>query len=371
MAAKDQNSSNPPKLKRSGSSRPKRKQKMPQLRGKSTYRQPSGANSPADNTHEHKRRIAKPNHQAAHRKPLVSSSDTDDFDDYQLRIPQSKPNGKSSPKKPLDSEPDTDLIYGRHTVLAALEHQRHLNRLWISNQLHYDPRFYSLMAKVKAQGTVIDQVDYRRLDQITHGANHQGVAAQVAPYTYIELEDLIVQAQAKSEQPVLLMADGINDPHNLGAIIRTAEALGAQGLVIPQRRAVGITSTVVKVAAGALETFPVARVVNLGKALEELKKAGFWIYGTMAADGQPLHLAQTSGASVLVIGSEADGLSLSIQRCCDFLITIPLSGNVSSLNASVAAGMILYEVFRQRWTHALNLNALQKEMLCKNKSNRV
>ncbi|MEB3229981.1 MAG: RNA methyltransferase substrate-binding domain-containing protein, partial [Leptolyngbyaceae bacterium] len=167
-----------------------------------------------------------------------------------------------------------DLVYGRHSVLSALEEGRSLNRVWIVSKLRYDPRFNTLLNKAKENGTVIDEVTYQRLDQITQGASHQGIVAQAAPYHYLELMELLDRLQHPPEPPVIVVADGITDPHNLGAIIRTAEAIGAQGLVIPQRRAVGITSTVAKVAAGALETFPVARVINLNRALEQLKEAG-------------------------------------------------------------------------------------------------
>jgi 23S rRNA (guanosine2251-2'-O)-methyltransferase len=259
-----------------------------------------------------------------------------------------------------DTEPDNDLIYGRHSVQAALEGKRNLNRVWTTSKLRYDPRFHSLLSAAKANGTVIDEVEPRRLDQLTHGANHQGIVAQVAPYEYLELGDLIEQVKAATEHPVIVAVDGMTDPHNLGAIIRTAEAIGAQGLVIPQRRAVGITSTVVKVAAGALETFPVSRVVNLARALEELKSAGFWIYGTAVNASQPVDTVRFNGPIVLVIGAEGEGLSLLTQRCCDVLVSIPLQGNTPSLNASVAAGMVLYEVYRQRRSQTFHLESLSK-----------
>jgi 23S rRNA (guanosine2251-2'-O)-methyltransferase len=271
----------------------------------------------------------------------------------------------NSPDLPTRSEEDSDLIYGRHPVLTALENQRRLNRIWITPRLRYDPRFHSLLHQAKENGTVIDEVEPKRLDQITDQANHQGVAAQVAPYDYSDLSDLIERAKSVSDQPVIIVADSITDPHNLGAIIRTAEAIGTQGLVIPQRRAAGITSSVMKVAAGALETFPVARVVNLSRALEELKAAGFWIYGTATTAGQPLYTVQLSGPIVLVVGSEGEGLSLLTQRCCDVLVSIPLLGNTPSLNASVAAGMALYEIFRQRWLSTLHLDKLQNNTLKK------
>ncbi|MBD2095466.1 23S rRNA (guanosine(2251)-2'-O)-methyltransferase RlmB [Trichocoleus sp. FACHB-591] len=250
--------------------------------------------------------------------------------------------------KPAGESEESDLIYGRHPVLTALENQHPLNRIWITPRLRYDPRFHTVLLQAKANGTVIDEVEPQRLSYIAPGANHQGVIAQVAPYEYADLGDLIAQAQAATSQPLIIVADGITDPHNLGAIIRTAEALGAQGLVIPQRRASGITSVVKKVAAGALETFPVSRVVNLTRALEELKTAGFWIYGTAAGASEPVPTVKFSGPIVLVIGSEGEGLSLTVQRCCDVLVSIPLSGKTPSLNASVATGMVLYEIYRQR-----------------------
>jgi len=259
----------------------------------------------------------------------------------------------------VSQEEDSDLIYGRHPVLAALENQRQLNRIWIITKLRYDPHFHSLLMQAKANGSVIDEVEAGRLNQMTRGANHQGIVAQVAPYDYTDLGELISQAKSATEHPVIIVADGLTDPQNLGAIVRTAEALGVQGLVIPQRRAVGITSTVMKVAAGALETFPVARVVNLSRALEELKAAGFWIYGTTATgSGKLLHTVSFTGPIVLVVGSEGEGLGLLTQRGCDDLLSIPLNGKTPSLNASVATAIALYEIYRQRWSTRLHLHTL-------------
>lgn len=268
---------------------------------------------------------------------------------------------------PVDTvEPDEpELIYGRHPVQTALENHRTLNRVWVTTRLRYDERFHTLLTEAKNNGTVIDEVDPRRLDQITNGANHQGIAAQVAPYEYVELENLIERAKAASEQPVLVVADGITDPHNLGAIIRTAEAMGAQGLIIPQRRAVGITATVAKVAAGALESFAVSRVVNLSRALEALKESGFWIYGLAAEGTQSLQTVQFSGAIALIVGAEGEGLSLLIQRSCDHLVSIDLAGKTPSLNASVAAGMAIYEIYRQRRSKPLHLDKFNSTWLKK------
>ena len=317
---------------------------QPQSERHEARHQPS---SPRSDRYEARYKPSSPRSDRPREDSYKPSSSRSDFYNHEDRY---KPSAS-----PAKEEEDSDLLYGRHTVLTALENQHSLHRLWITSRLRYDPRFLSLIAQAKENGTVIDEVEPKRLDQITNRANHQGIAAQVAPYTYSELSELIEKAKSSSEQPVIIVADSINDPHNLGAIIRTAEAIGAQGLIIPQRRAVGITSTVMKVAAGALETFRVARVVNLSRALEELKAAGFWIYGTAATGSQPLQTVQFSGAVALVVGSEGEGLSLLTQRCCDVLVSIPLAGNTPSLNASVATGMALYEIYRQRWGTRLHL----------------
>jgi len=274
-------------------------------------------------------------------------------------LPERSPARSFSDDDSSEAEDDTpDLVYGCHAVEAAINGDRSIHRIWVTPKMRYAPDFLPLITAAKSAGAVIDEVDVMRLNQITNNARHQGIAAQVAAYEYLELDELIAQAQQQSTQPVLIIADSITDPHNLGAIIRTAEALGAQGIVIPQRRAVGVTSTVAKVAAGALETLPVARVVNLNRALAQLKASGFWIYGTTVGAGEAVHKTEFTGAVALVIGAEDDGLSLTVQRACDVLISIPLGGKVQSLNASVASGMVLYEVFRQRWINTLSLNSL-------------
>ena len=266
----------------------------------------------------------------------------------------SSKNGKrgksTSASIPQDSAPSTeeiDLTYGRHAVLSVLKGDRQINRIWLTDKLLAHGQFYPLIKEAKANGTIIDEVSPLRLSQLTQGGNHQGIAAQVAPYIYWDLTELIDRAKQIAD-PVVIIADGIEDPHNLGAIVRTAEALGVQGVVIPQRRAVGVTSTVMKVAAGALENMAIARVVNLNQAIAKLKDAGFWIYGTTADTDQMLHKTNFSGAVGLVIGSEGKGLSQSTAKNCDQLVAIPLVGNTPSLNASVAAAIALYEVFRQR-----------------------
>ena len=268
------------------------------------------------------------------------------------------PDGELTIVAPTPAEENPDIIYGRHAVEAVLNSDRSINRIWVTARLRYSSDFLPLIDEAKASGAVIDEVDNTRLDRITDNGRHQGIAVQVSAYEYADLDELLVSIKEKTTQPVIVVADGITDPHNLGAIIRSAAALGAQALVIPQRRAAGITATVAKVAAGTLEILPVARVVNLNRALEQIKEAGFWVYGTMTDSGNAIHKTKFSGAIALVIGAEGEGLSLSIQKNCDFIVSIPLEGKVESLNASVATGMALYEIFRQRWVNTLNLNNL-------------
>ena len=252
---------------------------------------------------------------------------------------------------------ERDLIYGRHTVLSAIESERSLNKIWVVSQLRHSDKFHEKLNEAKAGGATVDEVSYAWLDRMTDGATHQGVAAQVAPYDYDDLDKLILKAKEASERPVVLVADGITDPHNLGAIARTAEAMGVQGLVIPQRRAVGVTSTVMKVAAGALDNLPIARVVNLARSLEALKEAGFWIYGLSEKAKQHAHDVKFDAPTVLVLGSEGSGLNLLTQKNCDELISVPLAGRTPSLNVSVATGMVVYEVCRQMRFDKLHLSA--------------
>ncbi|WP_019498297.1 23S rRNA (guanosine(2251)-2'-O)-methyltransferase RlmB [Pseudanabaena sp. PCC 6802] len=283
-----------------------------------------------------------------HARTLDRTRATDDFTN----------NAARNFGEPADTESDPDLVYGRHAVQAALLGLRSLNRIWVTPKMRYAPDFLPLIDAAKAAGAVVDEVDIKRLNQISNHAKHQGIVAQVAAYAYLDLDDLIAKALAQTSQPIIVVADSITDPHNLGAIIRSAEALGAQGIVIPQRRAVGVTSTVAKVAAGALETLPVARVVNLNRALEKLKEHGFWIYGTSSEQGEPIYKTKFSGSIALVVGSEDEGLGMLTQRACDVLVSIPLEGQVNCLNASVATGMALYEICRQRWINTLSLNSL-------------
>ncbi len=262
------------------------------------------------------------------------------------------------PAPEITEEEVNDYLYGKHSVFMAIEKERQINRIWVLSKLRHHPSFFTLIDQAKSNGTVVDEVDAQRLSYLANGGNHQGIVAQVAPHDYLEIEELIARALAATDAPIIVVADGITDPQNLGSIVRTAEALGAQGVVIPQRRAVGITSTVLKVAAGALEHLPVARVVNLSRALGQLKEAGFWIYGTMAEAEQAIHTVDFTDRRpvVLAIGSEGDGLSLLTQKGCDLLVSIPLKGKTPSLNVANAAAMCLYEISRQRLSNTLRLS---------------
>ncbi len=247
-----------------------------------------------------------------------------------------KRNNVFSNEKTLD-----DWIWGKHSVLAALKSERPINRIWCTSEISSSEKFFLLLNNIKSKGVLIEEVSWSRLSQLTFGAVHQGIALQLACSKTVSLPDLINLSKRKSTNPIIVALDGITDPHNLGAIIRSAEALGCNGVIIPQRRSAGLTGTVAKVAAGALEHIPLCRVVNLNRALDELKKNNYLAIG-LSGEGQ-LSISKYTEKSplVVIIGSEGKGISLLTQKKCDFLLKIPLKGKTSSLNASVAAGISL------------------------------
>ena len=240
-----------------------------------------------------------------------------------------------------------DWIWGKHSVYEALISQRAINRVWCTSEIFSSDKFYILLKELKLKGVLIEEVSWNRLSQLTYGASHQGVALQLACSKTISLEKLIDISKHNCANPIILALDGITDPHNVGAIIRSAEAFDCKGIIIPQRRSAGLTGTVAKVAAGALEHLQVSRVVNLNRALEVLKKNGFLIVG-LSGDGQ-LSLSNFSEKAplVVIVGSEDKGISLLTQKKCDFLLSIPLKGKTSSLNASVAAAISLFYLTRK------------------------
>jgi 23S rRNA (guanosine2251-2'-O)-methyltransferase len=242
---------------------------------------------------------------------------------------------------------EEEIVAGKHAVMEALRSGRTLNKLWISEtaQKHM---VAPIISEAKKVGVIIQYVDNRKLDQSAAGINHQGVVAQVAPYTYAELDDLLEKAKAKDETPFLLLLDEIEDPHNLGSIIRTAECTGVHGVVIPKRRSAGVTATVSKISAGAAEHVPVARVTNMAQTIEALKAKGIWVAGADAAAHQFAYESDLKMPLAIVIGSEGKGIGRLVKEKCDFLIKLPMYGQLNSLNASVAAAVIMYEAVRQR-----------------------
>ena len=234
-----------------------------------------------------------------------------------------------------------DWIWGKHSVLAALNSKRPINRIWCTSDIFSSEKFLLLLKELKSNGVLIEEVSWSRLSQLTSGAVHQGVALQTASSQTLSLDKLIDRSKSKCMNPIFVVLDGITDPHNLGAIIRSAEAFDCKGIIIPQRRSAGLTGTVAKVAAGALEHIPVSRVVNLNRAIDELKKNGFLILG-LSSDGKvPIFEFDQKSPLVVVIGAENKGISLLTQKKCDYLLKIPLKGKTSSLNASVAAAISL------------------------------
>ena len=240
-----------------------------------------------------------------------------------------------------------DWIWGKHSVFEALKNERAINRIWCTSEIYSSEKFYILLKDLKSKGVLIEEVSWNRLSQLTFGASHQGLALQLACSKTVSLEKLIDISKKNSLNPIILALDGITDPHNVGAIIRSAEAFDCKGIIIPQRRSAGLTGTVAKVAAGALEHLPVSRVVNLNRALEELKRNGFLVIG-LSGDG-PLSISKydEKTPTVVIVGSEDKGISLLTQKKCDFLLKIPLKGKTSSLNASVAAAISLFHLTRK------------------------
>ena len=237
-----------------------------------------------------------------------------------------------------------DWIWGKHSVFEALTIERAINRIWCTSEIFSSEKFYILLKDLKSKGVLIEEVSWNRLSQLTFGASHQGIALQLACSKTIPLDELIDISKKNSSNPIILALDGITDPHNVGAIIRSAEAFDCKGIIIPQRRSAGLTGTVAKVAAGALEHLPVSRVVNLNRALVELKKNGFIVIG-LSGDGQiPISNFHEKMPLVVIVGAEDKGISLLTQKKCDHLLSIPLKGKTSSLNASVAAAISLFHL---------------------------
>jgi len=272
------------------------------------------------------------------------------FSSQKRRKPIFKSNTEFSNKnhnfhqEPTNKKNFDDWIWGKHSVYEVLSCERPINRIWCTSEIFSSEKFYILLKELKSKGVLIEEVSWNRLSQLTYGASHQGVALQLACSKTISLDQLIDFSKHNCPNPVIVALDGITDPHNVGAIIRSAEAFDCKGVIIPQRRSAGLTGTVAKVAAGALEHLHVSRVVNLNRALEELKKNGFLVAG-LSGDGRiSISNFQEKAPLVVVVGSEDKGISLLTQKKCDFILSIPLKGKTSSLNASVAAAISLFHL---------------------------
>ena len=237
-----------------------------------------------------------------------------------------------------------DLIWGKHSVLSVLESNNPINRIWCTSEVRSSEKFFLLLKEIKSKGVLVEEVPWSRICQITGGGVHQGIALQKSYSKTISLKDLIDSSKIKSSHPSLICLDGITDPHNIGAIVRSAEALGCNGIILPQRRSAGLTGTVAKVAAGALENINICRVVNLNRTLSALKEEGFIIVGLSSDSNMNITEFEEKVPLVIVIGSEGKGLSLLTQKNCDFLLKIPLIGKTPSLNASVAAAISIFQL---------------------------
>ena len=249
-------------------------------------------------------------------------------------------------KDQLTAEAD-GLIEGRNAVIEALRTEASIDKIFIQKG-EVDKTLGHIASKARAAGIVVVEADRRKLDGMSRTHAHQGVIALAAVREYVSVEDILADAAAKNEPPLIVVCDEISDPHNLGAIIRTAYCAGAHGVIIPKRRSAGLTSVVAKTSAGAVSHMKVARVPNIPSLLKDLKKQGIWVFGTAAEGTTRLYDADLKGPAAIVIGSEGTGMTRLAAENCDFLVSIPMKGKISSLNASAAAAILLYEAVRQR-----------------------
>lgn len=250
-------------------------------------------------------------------------------------------------KKSFDEAISDGIIEGRNAVIEALRTETTIDKIYIAKG-ETDKTLGHIASKARDMGIVVVEADRRKLDNMSRTHAHQGVIALAAVREYVSVQSILDAAAEKGESPLLVVCDEISDPHNLGAILRTAECAGAHGVIIPKRRSAGLTAVVAKTSAGAVSYMPVARVPNIAALLKDLKKQGVWVFGTAAEGTTTLYDADLKGAAAIVIGSEGDGMSRLVAENCDFLVSIPMKGKISSLNASAAAAILLYEAVRQR-----------------------
>ena len=239
-----------------------------------------------------------------------------------------------------------DKIIGRNPVLEAIKAGRSIDKILIKKG-KYEGSIVPVVKKAKESGIIIQEVDKVKLDALAEGGNHQGIVAYVSQYDYVSVDDILASASDKGEAPFVIICDKITDPHNLGAIIRTANCVGAHGVIVPKRNSAGRNSVVAKTSAGAVEYTRVAKVTNIAETIEKLKKQGMWI-AAADMDGQEMYKTDLKGSLGIVVGSEGEGVSRLVREKCDFIVSIPMYGQINSLNASVAAGVLMYEALRQR-----------------------
>ena len=250
-------------------------------------------------------------------------------------------------ERPAPVEEVEGQLEGRNALAEALKAGRTIDKVFVASG-DTDKGLQRLAAQAREAGAVVVPVDRRKLDQMSTTRSHQGIIALAAAHDYFTIDDLLEEAASRGEAPLLVICDELSDPHNLGAIMRSAECAGAHGVIIPKRRSVGLTATVAKASAGAVEYMKVARVNNINNAISELKEKGVWIFGTAAEGSIPMYKADLTGPAAIVIGNEGDGMSQLVRKNCDVMVHIPMKGSISSLNASAAASILLYEAVRQR-----------------------
>ena len=249
---------------------------------------------------------------------------------------------RQEPKEEVEGQ-----LEGRNALQEALRAGRTIDKVFIASG-DTDKGLQRLAAEAKDAGAVVVPVDRRKLDQMSFTRSHQGVIALAAAHEYATIDEILEEAGSRGENALIVICDELTDPHNLGAIMRSAECAGAHGVIIPKRRSVGLTATVAKASAGAVEYMKVARVTNINNAIQELKERGVWVFGTAAEGSIPMYKADLTGPAAIVIGNEGDGMSPLVRKNCDVMVSIPMQGRISSLNASAAAAILLYEAVRQR-----------------------
>ena len=268
---------------------------------------------------------------------------------FERETPRRKrPQMEAEPKRREEPRelPD-DVLVGRNAVTEALKSGRGINKLWIASG-DREGSVAEIAALAKERGIVVPYVERAKIESLAGGHRHQGVLAYVAPVPYAELDDILKAAEEKGEAPFLVLLDELEDPHNLGALLRTADATGVHGILIPKRRSVSLNATVAKTSAGAVEYVPVARIGNIAQTLKKLKEKGFWVAGADMDGEKAYYEADLTGPLVLVVGSEGRGMSRLTKEACDFIVSMPMVGRINSLNASVAGSILMYESMRQR-----------------------